>query len=203
VGDAADSAHHDPGTGTARRHPRDGGRGGSSGPGLRPAKEVSTESQPNTQRANYLSQEAYDRLASELESLRTEGRERISQQIGAAREHGDIRENADYDAAKNEQGMMEARIRQLEELLRTAVVGEPPESDTVTPGMVIRLQIDGDEETYLLGSREEAIEDMDVLSLKSPLGRAVVGRRPGEEFSYVTPTGRELPVKLLTAEPRH
>jgi transcription elongation factor GreA len=158
-------------------------------------------SQPNTQRANYLSQEAYDRLASELESLRTEGRERISQQIGAAREHGDIRENADYDAAKNEQGMMEARIRQLEELLRTAVVGEPPESDTVTPGMVIRLQIDGDEETYLLGSREEAIEDM--LSLKSPLGRAVVGRRPGEEFSYVTPTGRELPVKLLTAEPRH
>ncbi|HVD13883.1 MAG TPA: transcription elongation factor GreA [Actinomycetota bacterium] len=160
-------------------------------------------SQPNTQRANYLSQEAYDRLASELETLRTEGRERISQQIGAAREHGDIRENADYDAAKNEQGMMEARIRQLEELLRTAVVGEPPESDTVTPGMVIRLQIDGDEETYLLGSREEAVEDMDVLSLKSPLGRAVVGRRPGEEFSYVTPTGRELPVKLLTAEPRH
>jgi transcription elongation factor GreA len=159
-------------------------------------------SQPSTQRANYLSQEAYDRLASELESLRTEGRERISQQIGAAREHGDIRENADYDAAKNEQGMMEARIRQLEELLRTAVVGEPPESDTVSPGMVIRLQIDGDEETYLLGSREEAVEDMDVLSHKSPLGRAVVGRRPGEEFSYVTPTGRELPVKLLAAEPR-
>ncbi|MGH2815247.1 MAG: GreA/GreB family elongation factor [Actinomycetota bacterium] len=161
-------------------------------------------SQPTSERGvTYLTPEAYERLSSELNELKTEGRERVSQAIGIAREHGDIRENADYDAAKNEQGMMEARIRQLEELLRTAVVGEPPESDTVTPGMVIRLQIDGDEETYLLGSREEAVEDMDVLSLKSPLGRAVVGRRPGEEFSYVTPTGRELPVKLLTAEPRH
>jgi transcription elongation factor GreA len=159
--------------------------------------------QSNSQAATFLSQEAYDRLVAELESLRTEGRERISQQIGAAREHGDIRENADYDAAKNEQGMMEARIRQLEELLRAAVVGEPPESDTVTPGMVIRVAIDGDEETYLLGSREEAIEGMDVLSLQSPLGRAVVGRRPGEEFSYLTPTGLELPVKLLKAERRH
>jgi transcription elongation factor GreA len=159
-------------------------------------------SQPNSHRATYLSQEAYDRLAAELESLRTEGRERISQQIGAAREHGDIRENADYDAAKNEQGMMEARIRQLEELLRSAVVGEPPESDTVTPGMVIHLEIDGDEETYLLGSREEAVEGMDVLSLQSPLGRAVIGKRPGEEFSYLTPTGRELPVRLVKAEPR-
>jgi len=159
-------------------------------------------SQPNTQTVTYLSQEAHDRLAAELESLRTEGRERIAQQIGVAREHGDIRENADYDAAKNEQGMMEARIRQLEELLRSAVVGEPPDSDTATPGMVIHLEIDGDTETYLLGSREEAVEGMDVLSLKSPLGRAVVGKRPGEKFSYVTPTGRELPVKLIKAEPR-
>jgi transcription elongation factor GreA len=159
-------------------------------------------SQPKTQGVTYLSQEAHDRLAAELESLRTEGRERVSQQIGAAREHGDIRENADYDAAKNEQGMMEARIRQLEELLRSAVVGEAPESDTAAPGMVIHLEIDGDKETYLLGSREEAVDGMDVLSLKSALGRAVIGKRPGEQFSYVTPTGRELPVKLIKAEPR-
>ena len=159
-------------------------------------------SQPTSERATYLTEEAYARLAAELETLKTEGREHIAQVIGVAREHGDIRENADYDAAKNEQGMMEARIRQLEAILRSAVVGEAPESDTVAPGMVVHLDIAGDQETYFLGSREEAIEGMDVLSLQSPLGQAVVGRRPGEEFSYLTPTGRELPVKLLEAEPR-
>src|ERR671932_1080144 len=139
----------------------------------------------------YLTQDAYDRLAAELQELKTEGRERVSHLIGVAREHGDIRENADYDAAKNVQGMMEARIRQLEALLRTAVVGEAPESDTAAPGMVVRLEIGGDEETYFLGSREEAIDGMDVLSLQSPLGQAVAGRRTGERFTYTTPTGRE------------
>jgi transcription elongation factor GreA len=139
-------------------------------------------SQPTSERGvTYLTPEAYERLSSELNELKTEGRERISQAIGTAREHGDIRENADYDAAKNEQGMMEARIRQLEQLLSSAVV---------------------DEETYFLGSREEAIDGMDVLSVQSALGQAVSGRKVGEAFSYVTPTGRELPVKLLQAEPR-
>lgn len=160
-------------------------------------------SQPTSERATYLTREAYDRLVAELETLKTEGRERIAQVIGMAREHGDIRENADYDAAKNEQGMMEARIRQLEALLSSAVVGEAAGTSGVAgPGTVVVLEIAGEEETYFLGSREEAIDGMDVLSLQSPLGQAVVGRRPGEEFSYLTPTGRELPVKLLEAEPR-
>src|SRR5829696_492899 len=140
-------------------------------------------SQPTSERGvTYLTPEAYERLSSELNELKTEGRERVSAAIGTAREHGDIRENADYDAAKNEQGMMEARIRQLETLLGSAVAGE--------------------EETYFLGSREEAIEGMDVLSVQSVLGQALSGRKVGDEFSYVTPTGRELPVKLLQAEPR-
>jgi transcription elongation factor GreA len=68
--------------------------------------------------------------------------------------------------------------------------------------MVVRLEIAGDEETYFLGSREEAIDGMDVLSLQSPLGQAVIGRKPGEKFSYTTPTGRELPVRLVAASPR-
>jgi transcription elongation factor GreA len=68
--------------------------------------------------------------------------------------------------------------------------------------MVVRLEIAGDEEVYFLGSREEAIDGMDVLSLQSPLGQAVVGRKAGERFSYTTPTGRELPVKLVEATPR-
>jgi transcription elongation factor GreA len=145
-------------------------------------------SQPVSDRGvTYLTPEAYERLSSELNELKTEGRERISQAIGTAREHGDIRENADYDAAKNEQGMMEARIRQLETLLSSAVVGEVAGASGVAgPGTVVVLEIAG----------------MDVLSVQSALGQAVSGRKVGEEFSYVTPTGRELPVKLLQAEPR-
>jgi transcription elongation factor GreA len=69
--------------------------------------------------------------------------------------------------------------------------------------MIVRLEIAGDEETYFLGSREEAIDGMDVLSLQSPLGQAVVGRKPGEEFGYTTPTGRQLQVKLVEAAPRN
>jgi transcription elongation factor GreA len=159
-------------------------------------------SQPSGDRVTYLTPEAFERLNAELDELKTTGRERVSQAIGVAREHGDIRENADYDAAKNEQGMMEARIRQLEEILRSAVVGTPPDTGKAGPGMVVRLEIAGDEETYFLGSREEAIDGMDVLSLQSPLGQAVVGRKPGEKFSYTTPTGRELPVRLVAASPR-
>ena len=160
-------------------------------------------SQPTSERGvTYLTPEAYERLSSELNELKTEGRERISQAIGTAREHGDIRENADYDAAKNEQGMMEARIRQLEALLSSAVVGEAAASGVAGPGTVVRLEIAGEEETYFLGSREEAIDGMDVLSVQSALGQAVSGRKVGDKFSYVTPTGRELPVKLLQAEPR-
>jgi transcription elongation factor GreA len=159
-------------------------------------------SQANGDRVTYLTPEAYDRLSAELDELKTTGRERVSQAIGVAREHGDIRENADYDAAKNEQGMMEARIRQLEQILRSAVVGAPRDTGKAGPGMVVKLEIAGDEELYFLGSREEAIDGMDVLSLQSPLGQAVLGRRPGEQFSYTTPTGRELPVKLIEANPR-
>ena len=161
-------------------------------------------SQPTSERGvTYLTPEAYERLSSELNELKTQGRERVSQAIGMAREHGDIRENADYDAAKNEQGMMEARIRQLETLLSTAVVGEVAGTSGVAgPGTVVVMEIAGEEETYFLGSREEAIDGMDVLSVQSALGQAVSGRKAGEKFSYVTPTGRELPVKLLQAEPR-
>jgi transcription elongation factor GreA len=161
-------------------------------------------SSPASPRAGavYLTQEAFDRLANELEVLKTEGRERVSQAIGVAREHGDIRENADYDAAKNEQGMMEARIRQIESILRSAVVGEAVTDGTAGPGTVVTLEIAGEEESYFIGSREEAIDGMDVLSTKSPLGQAVTGRSPGEEFTYLTPAGREISCKLVRVEQR-
>src|SRR4030095_16614560 len=139
-------------------------------------------SQPTSERGvTCLTPEAYERLSSELTELKTEGRERVSQAIGTARAHGDIRENGDYDAAQNEQGMMEARIRQLEQLLSSAVVGEVAGTSGVAgPGTVVVVDIAGEEETYFLGSREAANgrSDRDTrLCVPGPGGRGPQGRR--------------------------
>ncbi len=114
----------------------------------------------------WLTQEAHDRLAAELEQLSTHGREEIAKRIESAREEGDLKENGGYHAAKDEQGKQEARIRQLTELLRTAEVGEAPQSSgIVEPGTVITAIIAGDEETFLIGSREIAGDsELDVFS---------------------------------------
>jgi transcription elongation factor GreA len=142
----------------------------------------------------WLSQEAYDRLRSELDTLKNEGRERISAEIEVARAHGDLRENAEYHAAKDEQGKMEARIRQVEELLRDARIGEPTDTDRARPGLLVELEVDGDDETYLLGSREDRHEEFDVLSADSPMGRAVTDATAGSKVSFTTPAGMTLDV---------
>jgi transcription elongation factor GreA len=144
----------------------------------------------------WLSQEAYDRLRSELENLKTEGRERISAEIEEARAHGDLRENAEYHAAKDEQGQMEARIRQLEELLREAKIGEPDDTDAVRPGLKVVLEVDGDEETYLLGSREDQHDELEILSSESPMGQAILGAAVGDTVSFETPTGATIEVTV-------
>jgi transcription elongation factor GreA len=138
----------------------------------------------------WLSQSAYDRLSSELEHLRGEGREQASRAIATARAHGDLRENAEYDAAKEEQGKMEARIRQLEEMLRGAQVGEAPTGDKAAAGMVVTtVDGDGDAETFLLGSREDRGGGLPVVSAGSPLGRALIGHGVGDSVSYAAPGG--------------
>ncbi len=152
--------------------------------------------------ASYLTQEAYDRLRAELEHLSGEGRTEISRRIEAAREEGDLRENGGYHAAKEEQGKMEARIRQLQQLLETAIVGEtPPDDGIVEPGMVVTVEMFGDEETFLLGSREITEEGMDVYSEKSPLGEAIMGKKAGDSATYTAPNGKEITVKVLAAKP--
>ena len=130
----------------------------------------------------HLSTEARDRLAEELEFRSGERRSEISQWIERAREHGDIRENADYDAAKNEQGHNEARVRHLEALLRAAVVVETADADVVQPGTLVEIRMDDEDGTnvYLVGSIEERHETYDVLSPSSPLGTVLMGRTPGE-----------------------
>ena len=150
----------------------------------------------------WLTQEAFDRLAAELEELSTHGREEIAKRIEAAREEGDLKENGGYHAAKDEQGKQEARIRQLTQLLRTAQVGEAPESSgVVEPGTVITAVIAGDEERFLIGSREIAGDsELDVFSESSPLGAAILGLKVGDSTSYTAPNGREIAVQVTGVE---
>lgn len=148
----------------------------------------------------WLSQQAYDRLRDELETLKTEGRERISAEIEEARAHGDLRENAEYHAAKDEQGKMEARIRQLEELMRTAMIGQPTDADEVRPGLKVVLDVDGDEETYLVGSREDEHDELEILSAQSPMGQAVLGAKVGDTVSFETPAGATIGVTVRAIE---
>ena len=158
-----------------------------------------------TQAATWLTQEAYDRLKAELEHLSGPARAEISQRIGAARAEGDLKENGGYHAAKEEQGKMEARIRQLTQLLRDAHVGEPPvaEQGVAGPGTVVTVRYsDGDEETFLIGSREEAAHaDVTVYSAQSPLGQALTGKHAGDSVTYTAPNGRDITVELLDAKP--
>jgi transcription elongation factor GreA len=134
----------------------------------------------------HLSPQAHERLKEELAWRSGEHRQEISQWIERAREHGDIRENADYDAAKNEQGHNEARVRQLESILRTAVIVDDAAGDVVAPGVVVEIKMDGDDEAieYLVGSIEERHETYPVLSVSSPLGQALLGAEVGAEVSY-------------------
>ena len=141
----------------------------------------------------WLTQEAYDKLQAELDNLRGPVRQEIIERISAARDEGDLKENGGYHAAKDEQGKVEARIRQLEDMLRRAEVGETPKDDgIVEPGMKVTYKFVGDDETatFLLGNK--ALDDgtIDVFSPESPLGvrdPRRQGRRPGQLHR---PTGR-------------
>jgi transcription elongation factor GreA len=150
----------------------------------------------------WLTREAYDRLTAELEALSTTGREDITRKIESAREEGDLKENSGYHAAKEEQGKQEARIRTLTQLLRTAEVGEVPESNgVVIPGTVITATIAGDEARFLIGSREIAgASDLDVYSEQSPLGAAIIGLKVGATTSYTAPNGKEITVSISKVE---
>ena len=150
----------------------------------------------------FLTQDAYDRLAAELEHLSTTGREEIAKRIEAAREEGDLKENGGYHAAKDEQGKQEARIRTLQQLLKTPKVGEAPESSGVVEPATDETAVNsGGEEVFLLGNREIAVgSELDVYSEASPLGTAILGRREGEKTSYTAPNGREIAVEIVKVE---
>jgi transcription elongation factor GreA len=157
-----------------------------------------------TTAVTWLTQDAYDRLKTELEHLSGEGRVEIAKKIEAARDEGDLKENGGYHAAKEEQGKQEARIRQLRQLLDNAQVGDAPVSadGRVSAGMVVTVDLGGDEMTFLLGNREIAGDaDVDVYSEKSPLGSAIMGQKIGDSTSYSLPNGTQVGVKILDAKP--
>jgi transcription elongation factor GreA len=153
---------------------------------------------------SHLSPQAYERLQQELEERSTTRRKELSLWIERAREHGDLKENADYHAAKDEHGLNEARIRQLEAMLKDAVVIEGNSSgNIVEPGSVVELRYEGDDDlmTYLVGSIEERHETYDVLSTNSPLGQALLGKEPGTTVTYQGPK-RELSVTVVSVRPQ-
>lgn len=148
-----------------------------------------------------LSRDTFDRLQEELEDLRTRGRVEIARAIEAARALGDLSENGDYHAAKDSQGKMEARIRQLESMLEGVQIVDTAaaSSDTVTTGVVVSLRYEGDDdvERFLIGSIEERREGVSIISPNSPLGQALMGHGPGAHVTYDAPSGK-LAVEIVS-----
>ncbi len=149
----------------------------------------------NTMAETELTRDTFDRLASELDDLRTRGRVEIARAIEAARALGDLSENGDYHAAKDSQGKMEARIRQLAATLEGARIVDSATaaaSGQVTTGVVVSLRYVGDDdmELYLIGSIEERRDGVAVISPASPLGQALTGAKAGDRVSYEAPSGR-------------
>jgi transcription elongation factor GreA len=142
-----------------------------------------------------LTLDAYLRVKAELEELTTSGRARITEKIKVAREHGDLKENAEYHAAKDEQGLMESKIRKMQHTLRDPEIVEVPEhADEIGPGMLVTIRpVDDDdeeEETYLLAEHaEEKAPGARTVTTSSPLGSALLGAAERQEVAYEAPAG--------------
>jgi len=161
-----------------------------------------------TESTIWVTQEAYDRLTAELANLKGPVMEDITAKIAAARDEGDLKENGGYHAAREEQGKIKARIDQLTDMLRRAEVGEKPADDgLVEAGMVVTIRFAGDTETerFLLGSREllsmDSSVEIDVYSPTSPLGAAILGKKPGDTVTYAAPNGKDITVEIVEAHP--
>lgn len=148
-----------------------------------------------------LTPEGYKQLKGELDRLRTDRRREVAERIAAAREFGEIAENAEYDDAKNEQMMLEHRIAQLEDRLGNAQLIDTKRVDTsvVSVGSVVRLRdVDAKEtiEYFIVGSAEANPVERK-LSNESPVGRAIIGRKKGETVEVATPKGAKRKFKIM------
>ncbi len=164
--------------------------------------------QPTESSTLWVTQEAYERLQAELEHLKGDVLNDITNKIAAARDEGDLKENGGYHAAREEQGKTKARIDQLEDMLRKAEVGEKPADDgLVEAGMIVTIRFAGDTDTvdFLLGSREllsmDSSVEIDVYSPTSPLGTAIMDKKVGDTVSYEAPNGTTISVEIVAAKP--
>ena len=155
--------------------------------------------------STWLTEEAHDRLVTSLATMKGATRAGIVAKIEAARDEGDLKENGGYHAAKEEQGKLEARIRQLTALLRDVRVAAVPAGDVVQEGCVVGVDYgDGDVERFLFANRENAtdeggrIGELDVYSPESPLGQAITGRRAGDVVVFGP---RSISVTVVSLEP--
>jgi transcription elongation factor GreA len=140
-----------------------------------------------------VTREGLERLKAELEQLREVRRPAIAAAIAEARSHGDLRENAAYDAAKHDQAMNEKRISDLENLLRNAVViaeDRAAQRDSVGLGSTVVVEVEGEEERYTIVGAIEAKPAAGLISNESPVGKALLGKRPGETALVATPRGQ-------------
>jgi transcription elongation factor GreA len=138
----------------------------------------------------WLTRAALRKLQDELDQLTSTGRDEIVQRIAEARAHGDLSENAEYDTAKNDQGLMEARIRQLQHLIETARIIEAGDSGTITVGTVATVvDEDGDELEFFVAPAENKLPGLLLASPDSPLGTALLGAAVGDEVTYEAPGG--------------
>jgi transcription elongation factor GreA len=148
-----------------------------------------------------LTKEGIAKLKNELKQLIEVDRKDIIKKIKETREYGDLSENAEYDAARNQQSMIEGRIEELEALLKKAKVLDEKKAhanhDKVAIGSVVQVEIEGDKEEITLVSSAESDPSTGHISIESPLGRAMVGAKVGETVTFETPDGDKLAYKVL------
>ena len=138
----------------------------------------------------WLTPHAHQKLAGELERLSTVGRREIEDRIAEARDHGDLRENAEYDTAKNDQGLMEARIRQIKHVLENAEITEVTDTGRIEIGTIAAVvDVDGNEMEFFIAPAENKVPGILLASPDSPLGGALIGAAPGDAVTYDAPGG--------------
>ncbi|UOQ46302.1 transcription elongation factor GreA [Halobacillus salinarum] len=155
------------------------------------------------EKSYYMTEEGKQKLEDELHHLKTEKRKEVVERIKIARGFGDLSENSEYDAAKDEQAFVEARITQVENMIRNAVIIENDNDnpDTVSLGKSVTFQElpDGDEETYKIVGSAEADPFEGKISNDSPMAQSLIGHVVGDEVTVATPGG-EIDVKIITVD---
>jgi transcription elongation factor GreA len=142
---------------------------------------------------NYMTKEGYQKLINQLDELKVDGRKKAAQAIAEAREKGDLSENAEYDAAKDAQGMLEMKINELEKVLANARVLDESKINTSEVSILTSVSIKnmktGANFTYKLVNESEADLKLKRISVSSPMGKGLLGKKPGEIANVNTPAG--------------